>query len=101
MGECKARWAGYVAVGCPDAITKLIPVLQVGGRPGDGVFGRPRTQEKTGSGLCASLQHRWVAAILLCVDGAFWEVGAWGWKEASVGAVGRLHLRPGDQTPEA
>ena len=52
--------------------------------------------------MCASIQHGWVAALLLWADSALRRMDSPRWREEAgvVGAVGLL-VRTGDQTAEA
>lgn len=71
-----------------DAKTKLIPVMQVGGKKSrDRVCSRTRVKRKIGTWVRSRVQHRWIEALFLRPDGAFWEMASGGGGEAGLGAA--------------
>jgi transposase-like protein len=83
-----------------DAMTKLIPVMQVGARNQEMAYSVVH-KRKTGGELRASFQHGWLEARFLCADRTFWEMGNSGWEKAGLGTSEQLYLQSGHQTSKA
>jgi len=81
-----------------DAKTKILVVMQVGGRTQEMAECVVHELKKRLKAGCAGVQHRWTAALFLCVDIPLRKMGRPGWKEAGIGADGWTAIWSGDQS---